>query len=65
MSKRISFRELCEGNGAENAEERQELLEEWAHDSVVPALCSSGCMVEPDGTCQHGHPSVIMAVLGC
>jgi hypothetical protein len=28
--------------------------------SVVPACCSAGCMVEPDETCQHGHPSVLL-----
>lgn len=30
-------------------------------DSVVPALCDEGCEVEPDGRCQHGCPSVLLA----
>lgn len=41
-------------------------FEEWASDhpdvimdSVVPSFCSEGCEVEPDGICQHGHPSVL------
>jgi hypothetical protein len=32
-----------------------ETLAEWALDSVVEA--TDGCEVEPDGTCEHGHPS--------
>ncbi len=30
-------------------------------DENAPALCSEGCEVEPDGTCQHGFPSVLRA----
>lgn len=26
----------------------------------VPATCSHGCMVEPDGTCPHGQESVLI-----
>jgi len=29
-------------------------------DSVVPACCIFGCEVEPDGTCEHGNPSVLL-----
>jgi len=29
-------------------------------DSIVPACCSQGCQVEPDGYCEHGHPSVLL-----
>jgi len=38
-------------------------LEDLVHDSVVPACCSGGCMVEPDGHCSHGHPSALEAAL--
>ena len=31
-------------------------------DSSVPACCEGGCEVEPDGTCEHGHPSVLIAM---
>jgi len=31
-------------------------------DSVVPACCEDGCEVEPDGTCEHGHPAVTLAL---
>jgi hypothetical protein len=32
------------------------------YDSVVPAVCPEGeeCLVEPDGTCPHGGPSVLL-----
>jgi len=29
-------------------------------DSIVPACCKHGCMVEPDGTCEHGCGSVLV-----
>lgn len=31
-------------------------------DSVVPACCDEGCEVEPDGRCEHGCPSVLLAL---
>jgi hypothetical protein len=31
-------------------------------DSVVPACCSDGCEVEPDGHCEHGHESVLLSI---
>lgn len=33
-------------------------LIKWAFDSVVDA--TDGCRVEPDGVCEHGHPSWIL-----
>lgn len=32
------------------------------YDSVVPACCDAGCEVEPDGTCPHGNPSIMLAL---
>ena len=37
-----------------------EELEEWFHDGVCEA--TDGCIVEPDGICQHGHPSWLLAM---
>ena len=37
-------------------------LEDVAMDSVVPACCSEGCQVEPDGYCEHNQPSVLIAL---
>lgn len=36
-----------------------ELMED---SSSVPACCEKGCYVESDGTCPHGHPSVLLAL---
>ena len=30
-------------------------------DSVVDACCTEGCVTEPDGHCEHGNPSVLIA----
>ena len=38
-------------------------VELWdvALSSTVPACCSEGCIVEPDGVCEHGFESVLLA----
>jgi len=33
---------------------------EVAFNSIVPACCSEGCEVEPDGHCEHGFESVLL-----
>jgi hypothetical protein len=33
-----------------------------AMDSVQPCLCEDGCEAEPDGHCQHGCPSLTLAL---
>ena len=30
-------------------------------DSIVDACCSQGCVCEPDGYCEHGNPSILLA----
>ena len=35
-----------------------EQLEEWTCDSICEA--TDGCIVEPDGVCEHGHPSWLL-----
>lgn len=35
-------------------------LEKWTFDSVCKA--TDGCRIEPDGVCQHGHPSWLLAL---
>ena len=37
-------------------------LEQAAMDCTVPACCSELCEVEPDGECEHGFPSVLIAL---
>lgn len=31
-------------------------LEEWVYDIETPEA-TDGCPIEPDGVCEHGHPS--------
>ena len=52
MAKEITVTEALENEGVE--------LMEVAFSSVVPACCSEGCQVEPDGHCEHGYESVIL-----
>lgn len=48
--------------GLEDEDAFTERLRELTIDSVCPALCDEGCEVEPDGTCEHGCPSVLLDV---
>ena len=50
---RISEKETLEIHGVS--------LADLIYDSVVPACCSEGCEVEPDGECEHGNPSVLIS----
>lgn len=61
MAKRISPQQVAEDEGYDDV---LEYLEDTGigYDSVVPACCSDGCEVEPDGTCPHGHPSILLAI---
>ena len=31
-------------------------------ESTSPACCTEGCIVEPDGACSHGCPSILIAL---
>lgn len=35
-------------------------LQEWTFDSVCEA--TDGCEIEPDGVCEHGHPSWLICL---
>jgi hypothetical protein len=50
---KISAEEALENAGYED-------ITELLHESIIPACCSYGCEVEPDGTCEHGYPSVFL-----
>lgn len=54
---RISLRTLAEEQGFSDTMEFIGTLD----DSIVPACCSQGCEVEPDGRCEHGCPSALIA----
>ena len=45
---------------AKGAIPKQSTLEKWAGDTICKA--TDGCRVEPDGICEHGHPSWLLAL---
>lgn len=53
MAERITIKQALEQAGVEDITE--------CDDSVVPACCSEGCEVAPNGMCEHGFPSVLLA----
>jgi len=55
---RIKLKQVAENLGADSVEG---LILEHGQDSIVPACCSEGCEVEPDGTCEHDCPSILLA----
>ncbi|HUR44752.1 MAG TPA: hypothetical protein VMZ27_02670 [Candidatus Saccharimonadales bacterium] len=41
----------------------EEALADYSElDDTYPALCDEDCQVEPDGHCQHGGPSLLLAM---
>lgn len=58
----MKIKEFREEMGLEDWDDFMEFLEEVNSDGVVPALCTDGCDVEPDGRCEHGHPSILVAM---
>lgn len=59
---RISIEKYRELNGWTSQAAWEGHLNNLVMDSVCPALCEEGCEVEPDGRCEHGHPSVLIAL---
>lgn len=55
---RIRLAEVASNEGFDTA---VDLLEAFGSDSVMPACCDEGCQVEPDGRCEHGCPSILLA----
>lgn len=63
-AKRLSVKEFRARENLETSADWNEFINDCAMELTAPPLCSK-CLdyVEVDGTCQHGHPSVLM-VLG-
>ena len=59
---RISVKKYRKDEGYESEEAWTEHVNNLVMDSVCPALCEDGCEVEPEGECQHGHPSLLIAM---
>jgi hypothetical protein len=53
MAKEITVSKALSNEGVDS-------LMDVAFSSVVPACCSEGCQVEPDGECEHGFESVLL-----
>jgi len=56
-AKRMTVKEVAKREGMDV----MELLENATFDGACPACCTEGCEVEPDGRCEHGFPSVLLA----
>ena len=61
---RISASEVLENEGvdASNEDAVFAFVRHASFDATAPACCSEGCVVEPDGTCSHGCPSVLLVI---
>lgn len=60
---RISATEALENEGFSDTPESLEAFARNAlFDATSPACCSEGCIVEPDGACSHGCPSILIAL---
>jgi hypothetical protein len=59
---RISVKQFRRENDYIDPDEWHQFLEDLVCDSICPALCIYGCEVEPDGTCSHNNPSVLLAL---
>lgn len=60
---RISATEALENEGFSDTPESLEAFARSAlFDATSPACCSEGCIVEPDGVCSHGCPSILIAL---
>lgn len=58
---RVSVKQALEEYGLDSSIENEN-TQRVLLDSVVPACCDEGCEVEPDGRCEHGCPSVLLAL---
>ena len=61
---RITATEVLENEGVDPTNEDSvfSFVRHASFDATAPACCSEGCVVEPDGTCPHGCPSVLLVI---
>ena len=61
---RITASEVLENEGVDSTNEDSvfAFVRHASFDATAPACCSEGCIVEPDGTCPHGCPSVLLVI---
>jgi hypothetical protein len=59
---RISVKTWRAQEGLLDEDAYTEFLGRLVCDSIAPAMCDDGCEVEPDGRCEHGCPSILLAI---
>jgi hypothetical protein len=59
---RITWAKFKADFGLHDEAEVMDFLESVTFEGICPALCDEGCEVEPDGRCEHGCPSVMLAL---
>ena len=59
---KMTVKQWKEMYGITSQEEFLDMMHEMALEGVAEALCTDACEVEPDGTCPHGNPSILMAI---
>ena len=59
---RITARNFFESNGLAEEEAQIDFIESTTFEGIAPALCREGCEVESDGRCEHGCPSILLAL---
>lgn len=60
MARRLTVAEFKTEHGHTEADILEIVRSIIIGDENAPALCSDGCEVEPDGTCPHGNPSILI-----
>lgn len=60
MVKKLTVIETLNEHGFEDFDDWYENGEPF--DSIVPCCCSECLEIEPDGHCQHGYPSILLAL---
>lgn len=60
--RRLSIEEWKLLEGIKSEDQLMERLEDVNYEGTCPPLCDTCDPVEPDGICQHGHPSVLLAL---
>lgn len=56
----ITLGQFREQMGLEDEDEYFNYLRDAVFDGIVHATCEMECIVEPDGTCEHGNKSVLL-----
>jgi hypothetical protein len=60
----ITVSEVAENEGFFDENDNPDtaaLLHHYFNEGQVPSICEYGCLVEQDGTCEHGHESIFLA----